>query len=66
MKEGGVRADDGVSAAHADVLVVNERAYIFYFTHPEKTYKLDEHDFIAEYRRNRSSIQVAELVVKNG
>ena len=66
LKEGGTRPDDGTSAAHADVLVVNERAYIFYFTHPEKNYNPNDHDFIAEYRRNRSSVQVAELVMKNG
>lgn len=66
LKEGGRRKDDGTTAAHADVLVIKDRAYIFYFTHPEKNYNQDDHDFIAEYRRNRSSIQVAELIMKNG
>lgn len=64
----GIRADDGAPGAHADVLVWGEHAYIFYFTHPEKGNPELEHveDILSEYRRNRSSIQVAELVVRDG
>lgn len=64
----GTREDDGAPGAHADVLVCGEHAYIFYFTHPEKNNPELEHagDVLSEYRRNRSSIQVAELVVRDG
>lgn len=63
------RPDDKPSGAHGDVVVANNQAYIFYFTHPgRKSHSkatLDEH---GKYPVNekRSSIQVAELIVKNG
>lgn len=64
----GTRRDDGVSGAHADVLVAGEHAYIFYFTHPEKDCRELEgkEDILSQYRRNRSSIQVAELFEEDG
>ncbi|MCD7899392.1 MAG: hypothetical protein LUH22_05820 [Bacteroides sp.] len=48
---------------HADVVVNNGRAYIFYFTHPGRTgsgIKADTPD------TRRSTIQVAELEYRNG
>ncbi|WP_206082189.1 hypothetical protein [Maribellus sediminis] len=63
------RPDDKPSGAHGDVVVVNDQAYIFYFTHPGRELHskatLDEH---GKYPINekRSSIQVAELYVENG
>ena len=33
----GRRADDQTMGLHADVLVQDDRAYIFYFTHPERS-----------------------------
>jgi len=59
----GQGADDQVQGQHADVIVNDNRAYIFYFTHPGRR---GEHarDDTAEQRR--SSIQVAELRVKDG
>ncbi|MYI75716.1 MAG: glycosyl hydrolase, partial [Acidobacteria bacterium] len=42
----GKRSDDGAIGGHADVLVNGERAFIFYFTHPdwdrEQAYGLDD------------------------
>jgi hypothetical protein len=52
------RVDDVGPGLHADVLVSNERAWIFYFTHPDRTGP--EHPTIPS---RRSSIQVAELQV---
>lgn len=62
----GTRKDDGTIGAHADVLVSENHAYIFYFTHPEKGLCNPDGDPVIEYRRNRSSIQVAELIEKDG
>ncbi len=58
----GVRKDDGAIGGHADVLVNGERAFIFYFTHPDwdrkQQFGLDE---IHPYHVKRTSLQVAEL-----
>ncbi|MES2829852.1 MAG: glycosyl hydrolase [Bacteroidota bacterium] len=63
------RKEDGPVGAHGDVIVVGDKAYIFYFTHPERT----SHGNAPEddrgnipYGLRRSSIQVAELVYKDG
>ena len=63
------RPEDKPSGAHGCVVVENEQAYIFYFTHPGRESHtkatLDAH---GKYPINekRSSIQVAELEVNNG
>lgn len=59
---GGTRCDDGTEGHHADVLVHNQEAFIFYFTHPEynKGIKTDEG---RSYRHRRTSIQVAKLEI---
>lgn len=67
LKEPGIRRDDGTIAAHADVLVHKGHAYIFYFTHPEVSItERNDPNFVWEYRHRRSSLQVAELIYKNG
>ena len=67
LREPGTRPDDGTIGAHADVLVHEGHAYIFYFTHPEVSEEQRTHEgFVQEYRHRRSSIQVAELKVENG
>ncbi len=62
----GRRRDDGAIGGHADVLVNGERAFIFYFTHPdwdrEEAYGMDE---IHPFRAKRTALQVAELELKN-
>lgn len=60
LNKGGKRTDDNVIANHADVLVQNNNAYIFYFTHPERV------PGITGGNPNRSSLQVAKLEVING
>lgn len=62
LAEPGKGPDDGVVGNHADVVVCGERAYIVYFTHPERnTPKWKDH-----YGTRRSSIQVAELIYRDG
>jgi len=55
------RVDDVGPGLHADVVVSGERAWIFYFTHPDRTGS--DHPTI---RSRRSSVQVAELAVVDG
>ncbi len=63
LQEGGTREDDGVIANHADVAVCGGRAYIFYFTHPErKGAMLDD----TKPEERRTSIQAAELEIRDG
>ena len=60
------RNEDTPSGAHADVVVVNDKAYIFYFTHPGRKTHKDcpmESNGVVPYNLRRSSIQVAELKV---
>lgn len=63
------RKEDGPSGAHGDVVVVGDKAYVFYFVHPERKFHLedkpDEYGNLP-YKLRRSSAQVAELLVKDG
>lgn len=61
----GNRPDDGAIGHHADVLVQGEKAYIFYFTHPE-ILGMAGSDFQWTYAARRTSLQAAQLVVVNG
>lgn len=63
LDKGGRRTDDGVIANHADVVVNGGKAYIFYFTHPERKGNMLDDTNAGE---RRTSIQVAELEVKDG
>ncbi|WP_146659233.1 hypothetical protein [Anaerohalosphaera lusitana] len=52
---------------HADVFVVDGRAFIVYFTHPGRVYDdkgVEKHEDTLEYRR--SSLQAAELKLVDG
>ena len=65
MSGAGKRREDGNRAHHADVLVVNDHAYMFYFVHPGQA----EHQcegMMGEMMKRRSSVQTAELIVENG
>ena len=62
------RKDDYPSGSHGDVVVVGDKAYIFYFTHPGRQHHTQQsHDMNGNipYQQRRSSIQVAELVIEN-
>ncbi|PWK26874.1 beta-xylosidase [Arcicella aurantiaca] len=63
LKEAGKGIDDGVMGGHPDVVVSGDKAYIYYFTHPEKT---SENKGVDNYGTRRSSIQLAELEYQNG
>ncbi len=66
LDQPGQRTDDGIIAHHADVEVQGDRAFIFYFTHPErdlaKQYGFDE---VHPYVTKHSSVQVAELELRD-
>lgn len=58
-----------VTNSVSDVIVVNNKAYIFYFTHPDRKTHFDAHmnkDGIYPFNERRSSIEVGPLDVKNG
>lgn len=61
----GSGADDGVNGGHPGVVVNGDRAYVFYFTHPGRSGTISPDDKNSLELR-RSSIQVAELVEKDG
>ena len=57
----GCYEDDQVIGGHADVVINNGRAYIFYFTHPGRLEGVNDDN----YETRRSSIQVGELKFVN-
>ena len=58
----GTGLDDGAYGHHADVVVQGDRAYIFYFTHPDQS--ASEHTGVSNSRR--STLHVAELHYEDG
>ena len=63
------RAEDTPSGAHGDVIVANDKAYIFYFTHPGRKSHSEaplNSEGIVPYNLRRSSIQVAPIEIKDG
>lgn len=65
LDQPGHRNDDGSVGKHCDVAVCGPRAYIIYFTHPD-TQDFPERQGILPFAARRSSLQAAELEVKNG
>ena len=67
LNDEGIRNDDNEQGRHADVKVIGERAFIFYFTHPGRIYRdgreVNENNLL---RYQRSSLQVAELAYRDG
>lgn len=61
----GTRCEDNNRAHHADVLVVGDHAYIFYFVHPGQTEHADD-PVLGNVLHRRSSIQAALLTEENG
>lgn len=58
----GTGLDDVTNALHANVVVNNDRVYMYYFTHPGRTGEDKEKD---TYGQRRTSIQVVELKLNN-
>ena len=63
LEQPGKGPDDQVKGGHADVLLSNARAFLFYFTHPCRQNPDAKED---GYEQRRSSIQVVELEFKDG
>jgi hypothetical protein len=63
LQQPGTGEEDRTRGHHADVVVSGDRAYVFYFTHPGR---VQAHGDDSQYERRRSSIQVAELELKDG
>lgn len=63
LAEPGKGVDDGVKGGHCDVVVNNDRAYLFYFTHPGRTPGNEKKD---TPDTRRSSILAVELHEKDG
>lgn len=64
MPEGsGSGKDDMATARHGDVVISNDRAYFYYFTHPGQVGEDTKKD---GFEQRRSSIQVVELKLKDG
>ena len=71
MKEPGLRADDGWFGQHPDVVIVDDRAYMFYFVHAGRMlFDAPDYDWnynaTAPFEWKRTSLQVAELEVIDG
>ncbi len=70
LRDPGTRKDDGVKGGHADVLVQGDEAYIFYFTHPQRTKGSESIPApatdVEPYALRRTSIQVARLDITDG
>jgi hypothetical protein len=58
----GKRVDDGIQGSHAEVLVAGERAFVIYFTHPDRAgYSTGNTEGAMPYDQRRTSIQISEL-----
>jgi hypothetical protein len=64
LAESGTGADDGGNGLHADVVVVGDDAFVFYFTHPGRVPGEPIRDDL--YAHRRTSIQVARAHVVDG
>ena len=62
LKIPGQGLDDAAKGHHCDVIVNNDRAYLFYFTHPGESITNQPADL---HEKRRSSIQVVELKFKD-
>jgi hypothetical protein len=64
LEEPGKGKDDQAIGGHCDVVVNNDRAYVYYFTHPGR--RKDNPAARGSYDDKRSVIQVSELKYVNG
>jgi len=63
VEQPGTGTDDQVKGGHPDVVLSENRAWLFYFTHPGRRGVDERKD---GYEQRRSSIQVVELKYKDG
>jgi beta-xylosidase len=64
MEQPGTGPEDQAMGGHAEVVVNNGRAYLFYFTHPGR--RKDKPAAPGSYDDRRTLIQLAELHLENG
>ena len=64
LEEPGNGKDDQAIGGHCDVLVQDDKAWVFYFTHPGR--RKDKPAPAGSFENKRSVIQVAELEYKEG
>ena len=64
LEEPGKGKDDQAMGGHCDVIVNNNKAYVFYFTHPGR--RKDNPAAKNSFDDKRSVIQLAELKYVNG
>ncbi len=64
LEEPGTGKDDQAMGGHCDVVVNNNKAYVFYFTHPGR--RKDSPATKNSFDDKRSVIQLAELQYKDG
>jgi hypothetical protein len=65
----GQRVDDGWYGQHPDIVLIDDRAFIFYFVHPgRRLFDNPEYDYntTMPFEYKRTSLQVAELEVVDG
>lgn len=63
LEQPGTGPDDQVMGGHPDVVISNDRAFVFYFTHPGRRPEIPDS---LEYEKRRSSIQVTKLFLEDG
>lgn len=69
LEDATSRPDDGPSGAHGDVIVLGDKAYIIYFTHPGREIHPQAHmNAIGNYpyEERRSSLECGELYYSDG
>ncbi|MCH5597226.1 glycoside hydrolase family protein [Niabella ginsengisoli] len=64
LEQPGKGNDDQAIGGHCDVVVNNDRAYVYYFTHPGR--RQDKPASKGSFENKRSVIQVAELKLEYG
>jgi hypothetical protein len=64
LEQPGTGKDDGAIGGHCDVVVNDNKVYVFYFTHPGKTKNSPAPN--NSYQAKRSVVQLAELEWKDG
>jgi Glycosyl hydrolases family 32 N-terminal domain len=64
LEQPGKGLDDQAIGGHADVVVNNDRVFLFYFTHPGR--RKDKPAQVGSLEDRRSVIQLTELLYENG
>ena len=62
----GIREDDTPTGAHGDVVVLGDKAYIIYFTHPGRKLHGQTIDGQSFHQNHRTAIQAAPLKFEQG